>query len=80
MGNACGCGREDPMAAVKLEKMIRIQAVARTFLAMKKKKELKKARMSHLMSKYISWNHNVFVCSSLILIVVFGLLKMYRRR
>jgi len=46
MGNKCGCGeKEDPMAAVRLEKLIRIQSVARSFLAKSKKRKMKQEKI-----------------------------------
>ena len=52
MGNKCGCGREeDPNEALKLHNLVRIQALARSYLAKSKKKRLRDDKLKGLFSK-----------------------------
>jgi hypothetical protein len=52
MGNKCGCSRGDEeQEKLRLKNLIRIQAVARSYLAKKQRKGLREQRIRNLFSK-----------------------------
>ena len=59
MGNQCGCGKEeDPaVAAQRLKCLIRIQARMRTYLARKKRNEIRAVLFAQIFSKFTFDNY-----------------------
>ena len=52
MGNSCGCHKKEEFEPHHIDMLVRVQALARSYLARKKKNSLKTGKIKHLFSKH----------------------------
>ena len=63
MGNQCGCGEnEDPaVVAKRMQGLIKIQSVYRSYQARKKKMSIKEEKLQELFSKYFMIAYDLLI-------------------